>query len=337
MNGKIYLNGLGFVHPSGGLPELLAAFSGSVPEAEAAPRPTLKELLPGVNLRRVPRSARMALEASALALRDAGLPARLDEGAAPRAGVFTGSAHCCVEASFGFMDSIIDFGPKLSSPTAFSLSVNNVFTGMISLYLNTQGPGYTACQFGASFAGAFAAAVGSLLSGGCDLVLVGAVEENSPLLGEVYQRGLAASGVNPDTFTDWELPATECAVFFVLGREKGPAGVEVCAPVWSRKAADAPDLIFSILERHPDSGPASAPILDCRGLYGSGPAMQALDVALAYCALRHALIPAPAWCASGVLPHTLPDSPPEAAPQSALCECFSALVGSYSAISLRKA
>lgn len=329
---KIYVNGLGLGHPSGSLAELLSAFSGNV-SAEAAPRLTFKELMPGVSLRRVPRSARLALEAASLALRDAWLPARFDDAAAPRAGVFTGSAHGSVEASFGFMDSVIDFGPKLSSPTAFSLSVNNVFTGMLSLYLNTRGPGYTSCQFGASFAGALAAATGSLLAEGCDVALVGAVEESAPLLEEVYRLGLdeRMPGGEPSGSAGWEHPATECAAFFVLGLEKGPVGIELDIPAWAPGQESGIDLLFSIIPGGFLAERASR-VLDCRALYGNGPAMQAMDMVLACSALRHGLLPAPAWCGGEVSPGAQQN-----APQKAVCECFSALSGTYSAISLRKA
>lgn len=351
MDKKIYLNGLGLVHPSGRLEELLAAFSGNVfngfsgafygagncpaatGEAVAAKmRPTLKDLLPGANLRRVPRSARMALEAAALAMLDAGLPARMDDALAARAGIFTGSAHCCVEASFGFMDSIIDFGAKLSSPTAFSLSVNNVFTGMLSLYMNMQGPSYTSCQFGASFAGAFAAAAASLLAGGCDVALVGAVEEDSPHLREIYNLGFSQGAAGPATAaapldSDWERPGVECAVFFALGIEKAPHGVEVSLPVWSRAEAADADMVFSALPADGEA-PSGGCVVDCRALYGSGPAMQALDAALAFSSLRHGLLPAPVWCAAG--------APAKVATISAACECYSPLTGSYSSIFFRK-
>lgn len=322
---KIYINGAGLAHQNISMSSLLSSFSGTR-QKEAQEKIALKELLPGAKLRRVPHAALMALEAAALALRDAGRPTVFADSCAPRAGIFTGSAHCCVEASFSFMDSIIDFGAKLSSPTAFSLSVNNVFTGMLSLYLNTQGPSYTACQFGASFAGALSAAGSSLMSGGCDLALVGAVEEKHQLLSKVYTLG---NNVAVHDDIGWERPESDCALFFALSTERGENGIEIDLPIWQPDKTPAADLYFSALSSGKvcTRNSAKSCVLDCRSLYETGPAMQAWDLTLAYAALRDGLLPDPAFCHDGALPQT---------PQSAVCECFSNLTEMYSAISLHR-
>lgn len=158
---------------------VLAAEGQNPPELSQDDLARLKELLPSLPLRRIPRLVRMELLAAILALCEAGW--NRQEILADTALVI-GSAHGCPQTSLDFMDSILDNGPQLSSPTAFSHAVNNVHTGLLSLHLGIRGQCLNVTQFEQSFSGAVEAARALLASGRAKRVLLGMADETDPRL-----------------------------------------------------------------------------------------------------------------------------------------------------------
>ena len=189
----------------------------------------LAQLFPKISLRRVPRAARACLLATGLALQDAGLSPE-DLKIPGRTGIFVGTAYSSTAISMDFMDSILDGGPNLSSPTAFSHSVSNVEAGMLSLLLGIQGPCMTVTQFALSFVGALASAQAQLNSGRIDLALCGAIEERDPRFSAIC----SATGFSG------QAPAADGAVFFVLARRK--PGAPCLAPGFGESPAFATHL-----------------------------------------------------------------------------------------------
>lgn len=248
MSVKFYVKGLGLYH--GGKDDM-----GNLPP--------LAEILPGVNLRRVSAVGRLALGSAARALGGSGLAVPLDENKAPKVGLYIGSSLGAAGSSFAFMDSILDGGAQLASPTHFSHSVNNVFCGFLSLHLNIQGPSCTVCQFGLSFAGAVQGALDALAAGAVDLALVGAVEECCPPMALARQRVQAAAPP----------PELDCAAFFLLSRESADAWAQIAPPEW---------------ECGPRPGDASP--------YRAHPAGQALDLAAALLSIKAGEIKSAAEC-----------------------------------------
>lgn len=171
---------------------------------EPADLARLREIFPGPALRRIPKLVRMALLAAtdALDMAQWRTPEILENTA-----LVVGSAYGCQQMSLDFMDSILDNGPQLSSPTAFSHSVNNVLTGLVSLHLGMHGPCMNVTQFEHSFAGAVQAATALLASKRAGRVLLGMADECDPRFARccpaVAQAGMA-----------------EGAVFFCLGLER---------------------------------------------------------------------------------------------------------------------
>ncbi|MCR5258849.1 MAG: beta-ketoacyl synthase chain length factor [Desulfovibrio sp.] len=206
--------GTGAVHSLGQLAGLLDlrlrdaawATSQEIPGTDTS---QLAQIFPKLSLRRVPRAARTCLLATGLALQDASICPEVLK-IPGRTGIFVGTAFSSATTSMDFMDSILDGGPKLSSPTAFSHSVSNVEAGMLSLLLGIQGPCMTVTQFALSFAGALASAQAQLNSGRIDLALCGAMEERDARFADV------CSATNYSA----QAPVADGAVFFVLARHK---------------------------------------------------------------------------------------------------------------------
>jgi len=160
-----------------------------------------------------------------------------------------------------FMDSILDNGPHLSSPTAFSHAVNNMGAGLLSLLLGIEGPCFTISQFELSFAGAVSTAAALLGAGRAERVLLCAVDETDSRFSRCCPEYLSS-----------EHPQTEGAVALCLGREAAGAP---SLRVWWGQQPEADGPVFA-------SGAASGPgWTNHEYLYGHGPLAQALDVMLA--------------------------------------------------------
>jgi 4-coumarate--CoA ligase (photoactive yellow protein activation family) len=85
------------------------------------------------------------------------------------------SAETCA-----FMDSIIDYGDILASPTAFSSSVHNYFETSITSLLNLRGCCLTLSQPASALSSAIITAKSWLLSKRCSRVLLGFIDEANP-------------------------------------------------------------------------------------------------------------------------------------------------------------
>ena len=256
--------GAGLAHNLGGFAQLAAGRG----IAENPAPPDISELavaLPGVALRRIPRYARLALLAAIRALDDAGWRQVPDPG---DLALVIGTAYSGVQMSLDFMDSMLDGGARLASPTAFSYAVNNMAAGLLSLLLHVQGPCLTVSQFELSFAGAVFAATAWLHAGRARRVLAGAVDETD----ERFTRCCPQTGKTG-------VPQTEGAVFLCL-ELPDPARPELRVR-WEQGGA-APHPVFASGSAQ-DGGGA---FFSHEQLYGHSPLAQALDTLLALHAVR---------------------------------------------------
>ena len=87
-----------------------------------------------------------------------------------------------------FMDSIIENGDELSSPTAFASSVHNSTALFLSMLLGIKGPCVVTGQLDASLAGALLTAQQFLAKNMCKYVLIAVTEDVNPLLTEELQK-----------------------------------------------------------------------------------------------------------------------------------------------------
>ena len=131
-------------------------------------------------LRRVEAIAKNALWCSCQALDQAGHSVSAPKDLALSVAVGAGS----LESTCKFMDSIINDGDELSSPTAFAGSVHNATGLTLSMFLNLHGPCVTTGQFDFSFAGALLTAQQFLQSAQAEEALVVVAEDINPVAAE---------------------------------------------------------------------------------------------------------------------------------------------------------
>ncbi len=236
---------------------------------------TLQSLLPKTNLRRVPTYARMGLFS---ALKTLNTAKENPDFAPQNMALVIGTAFSSSQMNVDFMDSILENGPELSSPTAFSHAVNNMGAGLISLILDIKGGCQTVTQFDYSFAGAVQTALLLLASGKNDYVLVGAIDE-------IDKRFLytCKSQLQSTIFA-----FTQGAVFFLLGKkEENKAQISIS---WK----NIKDIEHILSENKDKNVFFSGFYEDCLEIqskdkkiklnapfYGTTPLAQALDTALA--------------------------------------------------------
>jgi 3-oxoacyl-[acyl-carrier-protein] synthase II len=175
-----------------------------------------KSLLKG--LRRSDKFSRMSVLAAADAVACSGMGSL--EG--KRAGVILSTAFGPHVTTFGFLDTILDYGDANVSPSIFSNSVHNAAASYIAQSLNIQGPTMTITQFFHSCQNALQLARLWLEERRCDYVLAGAVDQYGDVMRYVYDKKLtpAPDGcIRPFNLKPTYQVPGEGAAFFLLGRE----------------------------------------------------------------------------------------------------------------------
>jgi 3-oxoacyl-[acyl-carrier-protein] synthase II len=234
--GRIVLEGIGVVGGFGsGVPAFekalvegppppgfFAVNTGSGPvevPAHLADLSFLSEFVPTRTLRRIDRFSRLGLLGSFLALRDADLPKEERN----RLGLIVSSGLGATGITYAFLESFFRDGDVCASPTLFANSVHNSAAANISMIMEITGPCLTVSQRDISFPSALVAAVRWLDEERVDRVLLGAIEEFSPLIGYTWFRmrgGAKGAPMTPlRTAEETAIPG-EGAAFLVLSREK---------------------------------------------------------------------------------------------------------------------
>ena len=115
-----------------------------------------------------------------------------------------------------FMDSIIEDGDELSSPTAFASSVHNFAALVLSVFLKIKGPCVITGQFDSSFAAALLTAQQFIAKGMCGKVLLAVTEDVNPLLADILSK-------NNDLLAPLlycaHLPPQRAAAAFILSKQ----------------------------------------------------------------------------------------------------------------------
>ncbi|WP_207261026.1 beta-ketoacyl synthase chain length factor [Desulfovibrio sp. Huiquan2017] len=217
---KLSIHGVGLAAPIGDGALVRQALDGKdvpLPAAYETPTEALAEYVPARKLRRMDHFTRMTLLAAYRALEAADTLSVLPD----RMGIVLGTGYGPSRTTFDFQDSLIDDGPALASPLAFSLSVHNIPAGVLSMLLDYPCPQTTLCQLrGAVQAGIQTAALW-LAEGRVDTILLGFTDETTPLLEANTERLNAAEGRLDAP------PVGEGSAFFLLAEAGGFASLEI--------------------------------------------------------------------------------------------------------------
>ncbi len=167
------------------------------------------DYLPKKNLRRIDHFSRMALLGAGKAIKDtAPLPIFKDS-----TGVIMATGFGALETTFSFLDSYIEKGDKLASPTHLSNSVHNAAAAHISICYGITGPNLTVSQFDMSFFSALITAVSWIETQKVDAVLLGTSDAFCDVLGYCIHKISDSIGNHRYSFG-------EGAAFFMLARDE---------------------------------------------------------------------------------------------------------------------
>ncbi|WP_072696952.1 beta-ketoacyl synthase chain length factor [Desulfovibrio litoralis] len=118
-----------------------ANFNANVPEI-LTDTSIIQEFIHPKKLRQVDHFTRLGLLSIFYALKNVGLSSENLQDT----GIILVSGYGPIKRTFDFLNSIVEFGPKLASPLMFSLSVHNIPTATIALLLGQKTPYTTICQ-----------------------------------------------------------------------------------------------------------------------------------------------------------------------------------------------
>lgn len=260
------------------------------PAAGQADTEPLKEYMPARALRRVDHFTRLTLLAAFSALSDAGLtPADLTE-----TGIVLATGYGPARLTFDFLDSIIDHGPEMASPLAFSHSVHNIPAATVALTMQVTGPCTTVSQFETSVGAALLTARAWLAEGRVARVLVGAADEQTHFL-QLASAAVAAGMDAARSGGRRHLPVGDGAVFLSLHADPGRARRGFITDVDFNGTAptalpECPVFLSGA------AGPASRTacgdtVHDLSRVYGNLPVAMAFDIAIASQAVACSLQP----------------------------------------------
>ena len=169
---------------------------------------SLSQYLSKRKLRRIDHYSRMALLAAGKTIQDADPSVFVKEDT----GVIVASGYGALSTTFAFLDSYIEKGDGLASPTHFSNSVHNAAAAHISIGYGLEGPSLTVSQFDMSFISALLSAAMWLEQGKVDSVLIGTADEYCDVL------GYCIHGLSKDRKKNYSF--SEGAAFFLVKAQK---------------------------------------------------------------------------------------------------------------------
>jgi 3-oxoacyl-(acyl-carrier-protein) synthase len=138
------------------------------------------------------------------------------------AALFVGLTHGTTSLLKEFHDYLVDYGPELASPNAFSNGVTGAALGVASKYLNCTLGGTTLVGYETTGLDALNAAANAVLAGDYPRCLAGAAEEFSSHVEQVY-RGFGWYSGNapeflPNTDGSHGFAMAEAGLFFMIER-----------------------------------------------------------------------------------------------------------------------
>ncbi|MBI5584612.1 MAG: hypothetical protein HY892_12410 [Deltaproteobacteria bacterium] len=176
-----------------------------------------KDFLSPLVYRKMGRSSRLSVVASLEALQDSGLP--IDDANRDRIGVIVGTGYGNSGLTDEYFVSFMEGGPTGANPLLFADTVPNTAGSHISLHHRLRGPITTFCQNLISAELALDYACGLLKSGQAEAMLVGGVDELSPIVMHAFSVTRALNPA-PDPIIGRGMILGEGACVLVLERRE---------------------------------------------------------------------------------------------------------------------
>ncbi|HEV2844171.1 MAG TPA: beta-ketoacyl synthase N-terminal-like domain-containing protein [Thermoanaerobaculia bacterium] len=154
----------------------------------------LGEWLSPAESRRMSPPSKLAVAASRMAMRCAGLPGKDEAGTATVIATAFGPST----NTEALLKQILADGPESASPSLFSESVANAPAAQIAIACKATGPSLTVCQREAGPLLALSNAAAEVAAGRAGRALAGSVDEMTPLLHALLDRFGALASVSPE-------------------------------------------------------------------------------------------------------------------------------------------
>ncbi len=182
----------------------------------------LTRFFPARSLRQIDHFTRMALLCACQTLENAGY---IMEGEGkllpPELGIILVSGYGPAAPTFQFLDSIMEYGEQMASPLAFSHSVHNIPVASLAIKLGITGPCLTITQLESPVTAGLLATSAWLSEGRVQQVLLGAVDEHTPMLEAISTRFIREE--NTPRPLRRQFPLGEGAAFFLLSKDSSKA------------------------------------------------------------------------------------------------------------------
>ncbi|HEX5240821.1 MAG TPA: beta-ketoacyl-ACP synthase II [Candidatus Limnocylindrales bacterium] len=193
--------------------------------------------------RRMDRYIQFGLVVARQAMRQAGLPERLEGSLAERSGVYLGSGLGGVHTLFDNVLTMADRGPDRISPFFVPMGISNVGSGQIAISFGPLGPNFAIVSACATGAHAIGEAWETIRRGDADLMLAGGVEA---AIHEAVVGGFAsmkALSTRNDAPTEASRPFDAARDGFVIGEGAGMLILETLESAEGRGAEPLAELV----------------------------------------------------------------------------------------------
>ena len=259
----------------------------------------LESFVPKRAMRRLDHFVRMAALGVYLAIEDAGFHRNGPE----KVGVVLATGYGAAQATFSFLDTVINDGDVCASPTFFASSVHNSAAAYISILTQAAGPTLTVSQFEMSVPAGLLTASRLLKEKKADAIIFGGVDEVCPVLDYCWGRFFAGrpyAGIHPFELDGQSAVPGEGAAFFLLspagsGSPKYGVITDIAFGHLGKRASllNAGMPLFLGLDGHECCSqpyahhvPEGARVAAYAQLYGSLPVGPAFDMAVAAISLK---------------------------------------------------
>ena len=176
--------------------------------------------------RRMDLFVQYALAASRMAQRDAGLPERLDEADADRAGVIIGSGIGGLPMIEQTLDKLREKGPDRISPFFIPGVIVNMAAGLVSIEFNLRGPNSATCTACATGTHAVGEAFRQIRLGHADVMIAGGTDSVVCPLGVGGFAAMRALSTRNDEPEKASRPFDRDRDGFVIGEGAGVLVIE---------------------------------------------------------------------------------------------------------------